>query len=329
VTLIHPRSTRLFALGLVAVVLAGCSTAGANSGSPDATPDVEAVVPIVDVAEPTLPVTITDAEGQEVTVTDTSRIVPITAGVSEIVFSLGFGDSVVGRDLASTFDQAKDLPVITQAHDISAEGVLSLKPTLVIGDASAGPPEALEQLRQAGVPVVLVPEAWSIDEIEPRIEAVAEAMGVEDLGQRLVERTELEIDEAKSQLEGSPTVAFLYVRGQASVYLIGGEGAGADSLIEAIGGTDAGTKAGLELFTPLTAESMVKGQPDVILVMDKGLDSVGGVDGLLELPGIAQTPAGRDRRIISVEDGLLLSFGPRTGAVLQLLAQEVNGSGSR
>ena len=121
-----------------------------------------------------------------------------------------------------------------------------------------------------------------------------------------------------------PTVAFLYLRGQASIYLLGGKGAGADSLVEALGGVDAGTKAGLTRFTPLTAEAMVKAQPDVILVMDKGLDSVGGVDGLLELPGIAQTPAGRDRRVVSVDDGLLLAFGPRTGAVLRQIADQVS-----
>ena len=104
------------------------------------------------------------------------------------------------------------------------------------------------------------------------------------------------------------------------MYLLGGDGSGADALIEAVGGVDAGARAGLGPFTPLTSEALVQAAPDVILVMDEGLASVGGVDGLVELPGVAQTPAGCDRRVVAVEDGLLLSFGPRTAGVLHRLA---------
>jgi iron complex transport system substrate-binding protein len=301
-------------------LLGGCASAGAQPSAEQA--DVTAVVELPQPV-PQLPVTLTDADDRDVTIESTSRILPMTSGVAEVVFSLGLGDFVVGRDVGTTFAQAADLPVVTRAHDISAEGVLALRPTVVIGDASAGPPEALEQIRQAGVPVVLVREAWSLDDVAPRIEQVAQALGVDEAGTALIERTQADIAAARSQIEGNPTIAFLYLRGQASVYLLGGDGAGADSMIEALGATDAGTKAGLTSFTPLTAEAMVKAQPDVLLVMTKGLDSVGGIDGLLELPGIAQTPAGRERRIIAVDDGLLLSFGPRTGAVLRSLAEQL------
>ena len=103
------------------------------------------------------------------------------------------------------------------------------------------------------------------------------------------------------------------MRGQAGVYLIAGPGSGADSMIEAAGGIDAGTAIGLDHpFTPFTSESLVEAAPDVILMTTTGLESVGGIDGLLDIPGIAQTPAGEQRRIVTVEDGLLYSFGPRT-----------------
>src|SRR5690606_2905312 len=125
-----------------------------------------------------------------------------------------------------------------------------------------------------------------------------------------------EIESARKQAPsgGEPLrVAFLYLRGTAGVYLIGGRGAGSDALIEAIGAVDAGSAAGLTEFRPLTSEGMINAAPDVILVLTAGLKSVGGVDGLVKLPGIAQTPAGRNRRIVDADDGTLLTFGTRTG----------------
>lgn len=128
--------------------------------------------------------------------------------------------------------------------------------------------------------------------------------------------------------EDKPRVAFLYLRGSASVYLIGGKGSGATSLIEAAGAVDAGAESGLEKdFTAITSEALAEAAPDALLVMSKGLESVGGVDGLVKIPGIAQTPAGMDRRIVSVEDGVLLNYGPRTDQVLASVVEQLYGEG--
>lgn len=122
-------------------------------------------------------------------------------------------------------------------------------------------------------------------------------------------------------------MGFLYVRGGAGVYLLGGPGSGADSMIAAAGGSDAGTAIGLdEAFTPLTSEALVAAAPDVLLVTTSGLASVGGVDGLLELAGVAQTPAGQARRIVAVEGALLYSFGARTPEALATLIAELHPS---
>ena len=115
------------------------------------------------------------------------------------------------------------------------------------------------------------------------------------------------------------------MRGQAGVYLIAGPGSGADEMIEAAGGEDAGTAIGLDRpFTPITSEALTEAAPDVILMTTTGLDSVGGIDGLVEIPGIAQTPAGRDRRVVTVEDGLLYSFGGRTARALELMIDQIH-----
>lgn len=317
------RDSRAPAAALLgALLLGGCAAPPEPARS-----DASAVVP-VGTPVPQLPVTVTDAQGRSVTVTDASRIVAVTLSgtLAEVVFSLGLGDRVVGRDVATTFQQARDLPLVTRAHDLSAEGVLALDPTVVLTDASTGPPEAVTALRKAGVTVVMVREAWSLAEVYPRIEAVAAALGVPAAGADLVARTRADV---ASALAGVPRrdepwrVAFLYLRGTAGVYLMGGRGSGADSLIEAVGAVDAGSSIGLERFRPLTSEGLVRAAPDVIVVMAGGLESVGGEDGLLAVAGVAQTPAGRARRVIAMDDAELLSFGPRTGAVVRELADRL------
>ncbi|MBR8744143.1 hemin ABC transporter substrate-binding protein [Nocardiopsis sp. MG754419] len=288
---------------------------------------------------PALPVTVSSVvhdpyrtssdplEYEDVEVTDVSAILPLTGGLAEIVFTLGLGDNVVGRDVAATFDEAADLPVIGEGHEVSAESALALRPTVILADTQTGPSEAIEQLQATGVPVVIVEEAWSIDDMYPRFARVAEALGVPDAGTALADRTGeqmADIRESSLETSGDPLVAFLYLRGTAGVYLLGGPGSGADALLAEIGARDAGVEMGLSTpFTPITTEALIEAQPDVLLVMTKGLESVGGVEGLAEIPGVAQTPAGRSQAVIDFEDGVLLNFGPRTPQVISALAEEL------
>jgi iron complex transport system substrate-binding protein len=313
--------TRVLALlGALLLLAPGCTTEGASVVAPVTGGELR---PIASQPRPTLPATVEGADGRTVTVTDVSRIVPLSGGVAEVVFSLGLGASVVGRDVTATFPEAAALPLVTRGHDLSVEGLLSLRPTLVLADGRTGPKEALDKVRAAGAPLVVVPEATSIAGIAVRFRSVAAAVGLAASGEELVRRTDAEVAAARpaAHKDGRPLrVAFLYVRGGAAVYLLGGRGSGADAMVEALGAVDVGAAAGMKPFTPLTAEALVTAAPDAILVMTDGLASVGGIDGLLGLAGVAQTPAGRDRRIASVDDGLLLSFGPRTPYALHVLA---------
>ncbi|MFD5720144.1 hemin ABC transporter substrate-binding protein [Streptomyces sp. NPDC127036] len=296
----------------------GEGAAGANRVEPLASP-----------GKPRLPVTVRSSGGRKVTVEKADRIVPLSGSLSEIVFTLGLGDHVVARDITATFDQAKKLPVVTRNHDVSAESVLSLRPDLVLAERTTGPDEAMEQLRDAGVPVLVVDPAQSLQDVGPRIRAVADALGVPAAGKRLTQRSEDRIAAVRTAVPAHadhPRVAFLYLRGSASVYLIGGRGSGATSLLEAAGAVDAGAASGLSKdFTAITTEALAQAAPDAILVMSKGLESVGGVDGLVKIPGVAQTPAGMERRIVSVEDGVLLNYGPRTDQVLKSMVRQLYG----
>ncbi|MDN3251750.1 ABC transporter substrate-binding protein [Streptomyces sp. MA25(2023)] len=323
----------VLALTLTATGCGGSSDAssGAGAGPGDAAtaePVANRVEPLAKRPEPELPVTVRSADGAQVEVERAERIVPLSGSLSEIVFTLGLGDRVVARDVTATFEQAAKLPVVTRGHDVSAESVLSLKPDLVIAETTTGPEEAVDQIRAAGVPVLFVEAAGGLDDVGPRIQAVADALGVPAAGKELTRRSEQRIEAVREDVPHGerPRVAFLYLRGSASVYLIGGKGSGAGSLIEAAGAVDAGAASGLEKdFTAITSEALVKAAPDAILVMSKGLESVGGVDGLVKIPGVAQTPAGLDRRIVSVEDGVLLNYGPRTDRVLKSVVAQLYG----
>jgi iron complex transport system substrate-binding protein len=310
---------------LLMVALVGCG------GSSESTPSGAGFIlsedyplPIVERDEPTMPTTTIGADDVAVNVSDVSRIIVLNQAIAEIVVSLGMKDFIIGRDATTTLDLLAPVKEVSNGHDISAESILSLRPSVVIGDTRTGPPEAIQQLRGAGVPVLIAPEVWSLSALPQRVEMIASALGVPSAGDQLVALSELAIEDALASV-GSyasvPRVAFLYVRGTASVYLLGGAGSGADEILAATGAIDVGALNDLAPFTPLTAEAIVQADPDVLLVMTRGLDSVGGIDGLLALPGVSSTRAAASRAVIAVDDDLLLSFGPRTGALITRLAE--------
>ncbi|QEO14794.1 ABC transporter substrate-binding protein [Agromyces intestinalis] len=295
----------------------------------------DASVVALDAPAPDLPVTLTDAEGREVTVTDTSRILAldISGALAATVFGLGLGDHVVGRDSSTGFPEASELPVVTQGgHTLAAEPILALDPSVVITDTTLGPKAVIEQLREAGIPVVITESERDLDTIDTVIGQVATALGVPEQGERLSARVHDEIAQVTEDIDAiapddpadRPRMIFLYVRGSAGVYYLFGEESGADSLITALGGIDVAGEIGWQGMRPVTAEALVKAEPDVVLLMTKGLESVGGVDGLLEaVPALASTPAGQHRRFVDMDDTEILSFGPRTADVLEALARAV------
>lgn len=253
-----------------------------------------------------------------------SKVVALANGSAEIIDSLGLKKILIGRDVASTEPALKSVPIVTSGHQVVAEKIIALNPDLVIIDSSVGPSTALELLKSAGIKVHLINEVWTVDGISKKVEELATLLGVTAAGKDLTGAIDATISSASEKVNGASRVLFLYLRGGNSIYLVGGSGSGADSMLAAVGAVDVGAAAGLKPFTPLSAESLITLKPDVILVMIKGLQSVGGVTGLIDLPGIAQTPAGKNSRIIAVDDSLLLSFGARTPSLLTQLAKALN-----
>ncbi len=269
-------------------------------------------------------ITISESDVSAISVSNTdafsvSRVVVLANGVAEIVDALGGHKLLVGRDISSTEKSMADVPIVTSGHQIISEKVVALKPDVVIIDASSGPKAAIDQIKAAGIQVVQTPESWTLGDIAPKVSAVANLIGAQNTGAQLISAMQAAFH--KSKISTKVRIAFLYLRGTSSIYLIGGPGSGADSLIAAIGATDVGAATLPHPFNTLTAEALVAAKPDVILVMSKGLESVGGVSGLTKLPGIAQTSAGKNSRIIDVDDSLLLSFGPRTPSLVAQLSK--------
>lgn len=294
-----------------------------------------AITPVDDDTAPALPVTVTDAEGREIEVDDVSRILPvdISGTIAATVFALGLGDDVVGRDSSTDIAGTEDLPVVTKTgHTLNPEAILELGPTIMLTDTTIGPKEVRQQLRDAGITVVVISSERRLETTGELVAEIAAALGVPSRGAALADRLAADVEAAQAEVadvapgaaSDRPRMLFLYVRGSANVYYIFGKDSGADSLIDAVGGIDVAGEIGWEGMKPMTAEALVAAQPDVLVMMTDGLASVDGVEGLLErIPALQQTPAGQHRRVVDMADAEILSFGPRTADVVRALARAV------
>ena len=330
-------------LAVLACGIVGCSTAPITSSSQSsaapgeflrsgprtAVVDGPVVEPIAENPTPVLPVTVPSLGHGDVTVTDVSRIIPIDRGgtLANIVYSLGLGPNVVAKSRAAGIPEAENLPVITDSgHAVNVEAVLAQNPTVVLIDESTTPPGTIDQLIAAGQTVVVFTSDRTIATTPTLIQDVADALGVPEEGEQLATRTVNQIETARQQVPEAARgakMAFLYLRGP-RLQLLSGPGSGADDLITTLGGVDAGTAAGLKAaFTTVNTEAMINADPDVIIVMTQGADSVGGIDKVVTLPGLAHTDAGRNSRVVQMDEGEVLTFGPNTGRVLAALAQAI------
>jgi len=297
-----------------------------------------AITPVADDPEQSLPVSVTShdlAGDTDVTVTSTDRILglDISGSIAATIFGLGLGDSVVGRDISTTFPEAADLPLITSGgHAVNSEAVLALRPTVLITDGTIGPTDVILQLREAGIAVVFVDTDPSMEGVGELARQVAAALGAAPTGELLAAELQQQITDKVAEIATiAPTdpadklrILFLYLRGGAGIYYLFGEESGADELITSVGGVDVAGEIGWTGMKPMTDEALVAANPDLILVMTDGIESAGGVDGLLETkPAIGLTLAGQHRRFVDMADGEILSFGPRTPEVLDALARAI------
>jgi iron complex transport system substrate-binding protein len=262
------------------------------------------------------------ADGVATTVGDTSRIVSLTGDITEIIFELGVGESVVAVDITTTFPpEAEELKSsgnnVGFGQALAAESVLRYEPTLVLGDESIAPTETIEQLRDAGVPVIILEYQTTLPGVEEKISQVAAILGVPEAGEELARRVMLQVaaaQERAAQADSQPRVAYLYTRGP-SVLLLFGQGIPTQAMIEGAGAIDVGAALG-DGAIPLTPEALISAMPDVIVFPESGVEGLGGIEALLEIPGVAETPAGQNRAFLAYDEAYFFNLGPRAGIAL-------------
>ena len=200
-------------------------------------------------------------------------------------------------------------------RNISAEAVLSLQPTLVLTLNNQLSPQLADQLRAANVKTVLFKQELTLQGARKLMGEIAQATGASKQLPAVQQLFDKQVATLKIKPNGKK-VLFIYARG-AGTLMVSGTGTSIDKIITLAGAQNAMT--GFADFKPLSAESLVAADPDVILLFDSGLKSIGGIEGLLKVPGIAQTKAGKNKQVISMDGELLSSFGIRLPQAIQEL----------
>lgn len=307
---------------LAIAVALGLLSGACSSGSSGATTPTMASTPT-----PTSTNTMTGVDGIAASLADTSRIVSLNGDLTEIAFALDAGERVVGIDLTTTYPaEAAALPDVGLSRDLNAEAVIALDPTLVIGDTQVGPERAIEQIREAGIPVLILQAESTLAGVSRKIATMGDVLGLPDQARTLISEVEDDIAEATdlaATATSRPRVVYVYVRGPETLLLFG-NGMPTHFLIEAAGGVDAAGEAQVAFAENLDPETLVATAPDVILTPTAGFDLLGGVDALTMLPGVADTPAGQSGRIYDYDEALLLGMGPRVGQALRQLVVDLH-----
>lgn len=256
---------------------------------------------------------------------DTSRIVSVGGSLTEIVYALGAGDMLVARDQTSTYpEETAKLMDVGYMRRLSPEGVLGVNPSGILLLEGSGPPEALQVLEKASVPMVVVPDDHTGESVIRKIEIVGKALGLESKAKALADDVARELEAAaRIAANQNPRKRVLFIiSAQGGRLTASGTGTAANGIITLAGGVNA--IDAYQGYKQLTDEAIEQAAPDAILIMGIGKDSV-LKDELLKIPLLANTPAGRSGNIIQMDSLYLLGFGPRTGAASRELSQKLYG----
>lgn len=259
---------------------------------------------------------------------DPARVITLGGSVTEIAVALGAEGRLVARDTTSNWPESVEaLPDVGYIRALSPENVLALDPDLIVAEGDAGPPEAVDVLKAAGIPFVLVPEATDPAGIIAKVEAVGQALSLPAEGDALAAELQGKLDaaEARASTVTAPKRVLFVLSLQGGGVMAGGEGTEAEGIIRLAGGVNAAT--GFQGYKPMTDEAVLAAQPDAILMMDREGDlSIADADVLAQ-PALSQTPAAKSATLIRMDGMLLLGFGPRTPEAADRLYAALYGNG--
>jgi iron complex transport system substrate-binding protein len=264
------------------------------------------------------------AEGTQV-FADPSKIAAIGGSITEIVFALGEQDRLVARDSTSRYPEAAlELPDVGYMRQLSPEGVLSVNPSGILALHGSGPKETVDVLKKTSIPFIEVPERYDHEGILEKVHIVGKALGVDAKADALAAEIDAKLKAAEMQtsaIKDRKRVLFvLSMRG--GKILASGSNTAADGIIRLSGGVNA--VDGYSGYKQLSDEAVITARPDVILMMNNAGPGVSD-DELFANPSIRSTPAGAARKVVRMDGGYLLGFGPRTADVIRDLAASLYG----
>lgn len=263
----------------------------------------------------------TMASAQQTAAQPAARVVAVGGSVTEVVYALGRGDSLIAVDLSSVYPpEAKALPKVGYYRDLPVEGVVSMRPDLLIASDQSGPPQTLQRLRELGVRVLVVPDAPTVPALRERILQIADALSVPQEGERMVARIESALAALPELPDAAEWPSALSVMAHGNSVLVAGSGTAADAIMKLSGVRN--VMQAQNGYKPVSAEAAAAAAPDLIITTSLSVQAQGGPERLLALPSLAGTPAARAGRLIVMDDLMYLAFGPRLDEAVTRLREE-------
>lgn len=257
------------------------------------------------------------------------RIIAIDGSISEIVYALGKGNLMVGRDTTTTYPEAAtELPSVGYMRMLSAEGILSLKPTLVLATKDAKPQNVLTRLKDAGVHIEIIDNEYTPEGVEIKIKQVAKILKVEAAGEQLAQKVHKSVEDVKlivkkaiNENKTTPAKALFILNMRGNNMMVAGKNSRADTMMQLAGIVNPAAEH-FNGYKPLTAEAAIQYNPDYLLTMQHGLKAAGGKNAILNTPAIKMTEAGKNKKLLLVDDNFLM-FGPRIGEAIEVMVKKI------
>lgn len=257
---------------------------------------------------------------------NTSRLVVLGGAATEVIYAFGLEEAIVGIDTTSIFPpETAKVAKVGYLRTLSAEGILSLRPTLVIATEDAGPPNVLSQLREVGTDLLILPGKNDFPGLHTRIQAIGAALGREQKAQEMIASIDAKVAALNNRLlkaSTKPRVLALLAIGGGGAPQAAGQGTAAEAIVELAGGVN--TVQGYQGYKPLTPEAAIVARPDVILTTTESVAAFGGIEKLRQHPALKLMSATEKGRILQFEGTELLGFGPRLPETLQRLVKDLH-----
>lgn len=235
------------------------------------------------------------------------RIISAGSAVTELILALHAEQSLVAVDVTSQLPEGQPLPKIGYHRRLSAEGLLALSPTKLIGSDEMGPAPVLQQLKSTGVDIEVVNTQANVDGLKARIDQIAAILNKSQEAQQLKSLVDQQVQSLKANqpTEQKKKVLFLLIH-EGRAANVAGTDTTPDAIIRLAGAINPAADK-ITAYKPLSSESMVEMQPDVILVSGRSFEKLGGPDAIIKMmPLLAATPAGQNKQIMAIDGAALV-----------------------